>query len=45
MSGDDISGGLRLRGKGYSSMLGYINNKKIVKGLCASQKYHKMDFS
>ena len=44
MSGDDISGGLILLGKGDSSILGSIDSKKIVKGLCASQKYHKMDF-
>ena len=40
----DESGGLGLRGKGDSALLESIDSKQMVKNLCSSQKYHKMDF-
>lgn len=40
----DESGGLGLRGKGDSGLLESIDSKQMVKNLCASQKYHSMDY-
>lgn len=37
-------GGLGLRGKGDSALLESIDSKAMVRNLCASQKWHPMDF-
>ena len=42
---EDRTGGLGVRGNhDDSALLESIDSKRIVKNLCASQKYHKMDF-
>ena len=41
---EDELGGLEVRQKNDSALLGSVNSKQVVRNLCASQKYHHMDF-
>ena len=36
--------GLGIRGKGDSSLFDSVDSQRMVNNLCASQKYHKMDY-
>lgn len=38
------STGLQLRSRDYSLLYDSVDNKQTVRNLCASQKYHQMDF-
>ena len=38
------SSGLGIRGKGDTSLFDSVDSQRMVNNLCASQKYHKMDY-
>ena len=40
---DEKVGGLGLRGEGDSSLLNSVDNKAMVRNLCSSQRWHRMD--
>ena len=41
---EDNANRLTVRGKGYSVLMESFDSKQMVRNLCASQYYHKMDF-
>ena len=41
---EDELGGLEVRQKNDSALLGSVDSKQVVCSLCASQKYHHLDF-
>eukprot|EP00957_Ditylum_brightwellii_P127618 9732178-Ditylum_brightwellii.AAC.1 len=41
---EDELGGLAVQQRDDSAILGSVDSKQVVHNLCASQKYHHMDF-